>query len=268
MSDLLLDPQIQFWVIVPIMIITIMVALGRTYVMQMMQSPKAADKEKLLQGSLKLRGAFLRENGNAIPKSAFYSRKAFLNGKDGGKDGEGAFAAIVEQYKDKAPENPLQDPNAMQNMMNGQLVNMVPMIVVGQVIAAVFAGFVVIRVPFPLTPAFKPMLQQGIGLEALSVSWVSSMSFYLICVFGLRSVVGLLLGSDAAPDPQMAMMQQQMGGGQQQGAVDLKKVFGAEIEALEIVQHDWNLNPRAARGDTMPGLAAVEAELLQKWGAL
>lgn len=169
-----------------------------------------------------MRGRLLRENGNFIPKDAFYSRKAYLNDKT-----TGVYHKAMEKHKDTKPPNPMTDPNMMNDMMKGQVVNMIPMIVVGQIINTVFSGFVTsklrppsltrvwggraaglpivltrrtalaVRVPFPLTVAFKPMLQRDVELTTLSASWVSSMSFYFICVFGLRSVFNLILDNAA-----------------------------------------------------------------------
>ena len=78
-----------------------------------------------------------------------------------------------------------------------------------------------VRVPFPLTLRFKPMLQRGIQLSTLSSSWVSSASFYFICLFGLRGVFTLLLGPDNDSDSMRAMQQQMqgMGGPQDPGKV-------------------------------------------------
>ncbi|CAN0477669.1 unnamed protein product, partial [Discosporangium mesarthrocarpum] len=59
-----------------------------------------------------------------------------------------------------------------------------------------FEGFVLVRVPFPLTNRFKVMLQRGVALSSLDASYVSSTSWYFLVMFGLRSVLGLFLQDD------------------------------------------------------------------------
>lgn len=262
MDDLLLDPQIRSWVVVPIVLITFFVGLGRHFVTILINGPKTVDLEKIRENQILQRGRTLRAWGNYIPQAAFNMRKGFLNDKDG------VYNTIIEAHKDKGPPNPMSDPNMMTDMMKGQMVNMVPMIVVGQIIASVFSGFVTIRVPFPLTLAFKPMLQRGVELSTLSASWVSSMSFYFICVFGLRSVYPLILGKASSADDMKAMQMQMTGAGA--GAPqDPAKTFKAEWEAMEIKMHDWALNPKTEGSSSgLRELAAVEQELLDEWSGL
>ena len=68
---------------------------------------------------------------------------------------------------------------------------------------------------------------------------------------------------------QMMAMQQQMAGAGAGAPPDPAKAFKAEWEAMEVVQHDWALNPKARRAQSkVPGLAAIEQSLLEDWGAL
>jgi hypothetical protein len=55
---------------------------------------------------------------------------------------------------------------------------------------------VIVRLPFPLTIKFKSMLQAGVGTKDMDPQWMSSISWYVLCIFGLQSVFNYLLGSD------------------------------------------------------------------------
>ncbi|KAK4386741.1 ER membrane protein complex subunit [Sesamum angolense] len=73
-----------------------------------------------------------------------------------------------------------------------------------------FSGFVAAKIPFPLTQRFRAMLQNGIDLSTVDVSYVSSRSWYFLNLFGLRGLFSLILGEDNATDDAQRMMQ--MGG--------------------------------------------------------
>jgi hypothetical protein len=133
---------------------------------------------------------------------------------------------------------------------------MVPQMLIMGWVNFFFSGFVLIKLPFPLTLRFKPMLQRGIETAEMDVTWVSSLSWYFLNLFGLRGIFGLILGDGNAADgmrdmqqmaqPQQAMMQP----GQPQ---DMLKVFKSEKESLDLIVHQWELSD-------------IEDRLLAQWG--
>ena len=52
------------------------------------------------------------------------------------------------------------------------------------------------KLPFPITIKFKSMLQAGVATKDMDPRWMSSISWYFICIFGLQSVFNLILGGD------------------------------------------------------------------------
>lgn len=226
--ELLLDSSIRTWVVLPIVIITFLFGIIRHYLSLLMTSERDVTLEQVRDGQALLRSRYLRENGKYIPRSSFLARKEFLLKKDG----------VITQGKEKGgqPRNPMTDPSMMTDMLKGNLLNVLPMIVIGGWIQWTFSGFVTTKVPFPLTIRFKPMLQRGIELEALDVSWVSSASWYFLNVFGLRSLYSLILGENNAAD-QTKIMQDQMSGAAHSVQNDPQKAFKTEWEAMQITKH-------------------------------
>lgn len=223
--ELLLDSSIRIWVVLPIVFITFVFGIIRHYLSLLMATEKAVSLSQIKDSQAIMRCRYLRENGSFIPQSAFAMRKQYLINEDG----------VITKGKEKAgaPKNPMSDPSMMTEMLKGNVLNVLPMIVIGGWIQWTFSGFVTTKVPFPLTIRFKPMLQRGIELEALDASWVSSASWYFLNVFGLRSMYSLVLGEDNAAD-QTKMMQEQMSGAALSMQQDPQKVFKAEWEALQV----------------------------------
>lgn len=234
MDDLLLDPAIRIWVIVPIVLITFLIGVIRHHVSILLTSAKKVDVEQLKQSHVLMRSRLLRDHGKYIPLESFVMRRNFFNDEETG---------VLKAAKPQAPpKNPMQDPTMMMDMLKGNLTNVLPMIVIGGWINWTFSGFITTKVPFPLTLRFKAMLQRGIELTSLDASWVSSVSWYFLNVFGLRSLYSLILGQDNAADSGRVMQEQMATGGGMMGPqADPKKAFDAEWEALQIAEHNWAL---------------------------
>jgi len=227
-----LDSNIRVWVFLPIVVITFLIGILRHYVTILLSSEKKSELQQVSDSHALIRSRLLRENGKYIPKQSYLVRKSFFNNEERG--------FFKTEKREAQAKNPMTDPSMMTDMMKGNVTNVLPMIVIGGWINWAFSGFLTTKVPFPLTFRFKPMLQRGVELITLDASWVSSASWYFLNVFGLRSMYTLILGQDNAAD-QTRAMQDQMSGSAMMAPPDPMKAFKAEWEALEVVQHEWQL---------------------------
>lgn len=126
---------------------------------------------------------------------------------------------------------------ALMNMATGNMLNFIPQTLIMSWINHFFAGFVIMRLPFPLTDGFKAMLQTGIATPDLNARYVSSISWYFVTLVGLRPIFSLLLDDNSVVDKALAQQQSlpQLGG---PGAPKVDKVFNAEAENIQILQCD------------------------------
>lgn len=142
---------------------------------------------------------------------------------------------------DVDPMAALTDPStneALMNMVKGNVMNYIPQTIIMGWVNYFFAGFVVMKLPFPLTDGFKSMLQNGIATPDLNVRYVSSISWYFVNLFGLRPIYSLLMGLTEA-DAIVSQQQQQpampnIGG---PGGAKVDKLFKGEAENIQILSH-------------------------------
>ena len=83
-----------------------------------------------------------------------------------------------------------------------------PQIAMGAFVNYFFSGFILGRVPFALSPKFRLMLQRGIDLPSLDVTYFTSLSYYILLLFGMRGVFMLAFQGEAVDDSQMMRQMQ------------------------------------------------------------
>ncbi|PQE11614.1 duf850 domain protein [Rutstroemia sp. NJR-2017a WRK4] len=237
------DPQLFYWILIPITVVMILTGVLRHYATVLMATtPKKQELPAIREQRSLLRGVNLRSNAHVLTPQAFQTRKDYLVQAFE----EGKFLKEPDKKGQAAP-NPMTDPAAMEGMMGmmkGNMAMIIPQTLIMGWINAFFSGFVIIRLPFPLTIKFKSMLQAGVATKDMDPQWMSSISWYVLCIFGLQSVFNYLLGSDNAAS-QMAQQMGQMGPGA--GAnmfgpgVDPDKQFQGEAENLAVLAHKSTL---------------------------
>lgn len=178
----------------------------------------------------------LRQRSGFINSEAFNKRRLYLN-----KKGTGLL-------REKVPgaANPMSNPMQMMDMMKGNMVFMIPNFAMMAFVNYFFSGFVCLKVPFPMpSNRFKLMLQRGVDLVSLDVSYVSSLCLYFLVTFGLNGIYRLILGENDLDN----MMQMQgmgamgaMGGGMGapgQMGFNASAAFESEREVLKLYKHSW-----------------------------
>src|SRR3990167_2078653 len=166
---------------------------------------------------LAFRSKKLRLNAGLIASQSFGSRKNFLS-----LPGSGALFK-VEKRQETDPMaalsgNPMMNPDAMSGMLKNNLFMAIATPLQYGLISTFFSGFLVGKVPFPLTQKFRELLHAGISVLSLDVQFISSISLYFLTLFGFNSLYRIIL-SEADDDManQMAGMNpMMMGMGMQQ----------------------------------------------------
>eukprot|EP00007_Cunea_sp_BSH-02190019_P003885 CAMPEP_0174242204 /NCGR_PEP_ID=MMETSP0417-20130205/26811_1 /TAXON_ID=242541 /ORGANISM="Mayorella sp, Strain BSH-02190019" /LENGTH=237 /DNA_ID=CAMNT_0015321567 /DNA_START=98 /DNA_END=811 /DNA_ORIENTATION=+ len=197
--------------------------------MKYFASVPSVTRDQVAEQHVLLRSQKLRLAGSLISARGFEQRKQFFNNQK-----TGLFYS-VEDTEEK-PQTPGMEQ--MSGMMTRYMQMLGPQILQMAWISYFFSGFVLVKLPFPLTLNFRGTLQQGMELRTLDVRYVSSLSWYFLNSFGLRDILPFLLGEANSADD-ARIMQAQMGMGQmtQMAKVSTAKKFTAERESLSLVRH-------------------------------
>ncbi|KAI1906846.1 hypothetical protein LOZ53_004199 [Ophidiomyces ophidiicola] len=237
---ILRDSALFYWILIPITVVMVLTGILRHYATVLMTSPAkpATSLAEYRERLSLLRGINLRNNASAaIGHSSLAARKAYLISAYK----TGLFLKDSD-CRGKGPPNPMTDPagmDAMMGMMKSNMAMMIPQTLIMSWINAFFSGFVILKLPFPLTIRFKSMLQSGVITRDLDVRWVSSLSWYFLNLFGLQPIFGFILGSENSAGQMLHQMSpthpsttvNPFGPGQ-----DPDKLFLAEAENLEVME--------------------------------
>lgn len=203
--ELMLDPNFKKWVLLPISVMMVLTGLLKQNLLLLI-SPKYCGypRVKLTESQWFMRGQMLLGNGTNLDDDSFESRRhEMINILSSGK-------YLAKQNKDNSNNgsnntgesgvtNPFSDPNindSLMTMAKGNIANFIPQTIIMWWVNYFFGGFVIMKLPFPLTIKFKDMLQNGVMTENLDVRWVSAISWYFISVLGMNPLYNLIQGSD------------------------------------------------------------------------
>ena len=176
------------------------------------------------------RSALLRAAGDWITPAGRAARVAFF-----AAPATGVFATPPASRP--AHETMMTNPDAVTGMLKQSLSGIVPQIAMGAFSSYFFSGFVLGRVPFPLSPSFRLMLQRGLDLPALDVTYMTALSFYILLLFGLRGAFLLAFREGVVDEvaAQRAAMGMGGGGPMGPGPPDPAKAFEGEKAALALL---------------------------------
>mmetsp|Transcript_24053 Transcript_24053/g.29615 ORF Transcript_24053/g.29615 Transcript_24053/m.29615 type:complete len:333 (+) Transcript_24053:1561-2559(+) len=268
-QNILLDSSIRDWVVLPILFIMIQTGLLRFYLQNVLKSAKGKNVPKVEH---RVKNACFRasklRSGNAayLSKSKWEARRMYWTDSDEGYLKE-ELQWIVEEKEREAEEKAtnadgsntdadidMPDPMAMMGNMKGQAVFMVQNMVMMQGIGFFFQGYLLLKVPFPLTMGFKMMFQKGLDLTTLETSYVSSVSWYFLVTYGLRAFFRLVIEGNN----QGGMSQEQMEAARMQTDFGITMntmpskfnpnvIIKSEQENLDIMRHKSTVDDAESR---------------------
>ena len=272
--DIVIDHRIRDWVFIPILYVMFMCGILKLFMSKGMQSQKkqtTTSRKTVDQGKDKLVMMHSQKLGACngfLTEKGFYMRKHYFMRKDQGALWARENDAAADPMEAMSAGNPMMNPNNMTDMLKNNLFMTITTPLQFGFISYFFTGYLVGKVPFPLTQKFRDMLQKGVEIAAIDVKYVSALSLYFLTIFGFNSIYKMMFTNDgdenAAMDPMsdpsmnpMAMNPMMGGGGGSPfgGAPDSKAQMKAERDNLDIVCHKFKIEK-------------AEKHLLNKWKKL
>ncbi|KAH7684291.1 ER membrane protein complex subunit 3 protein [Dioscorea alata] len=170
-EDLVLDTAIRDWVLIPLSVVMVLIGVLRYFVSKLMRSSQLPDAKALKEGQVIIRARNLKSGANFIPSKSFRARRVYFTNEENG------LLHVPKEQAQNAQAQMFSDPNMAMDMMKKNLSMLIPQSLTFAWVNFFFSGFVAAKIPFPLTQRFRAMLQNGIDLSSVDVSYVSSRSW-------------------------------------------------------------------------------------------
>lgn len=197
--QLVFDERIRDYVFIPLLILMFLIGIMRRYIQVMMNTGrkpgmkisniKAFEENKTK--SLMSRSKTIRTSSALISKESFAMRKQNLSAAGSGSL-RNVASSSSEDPMDKMMQNPMMNPNMMGGMLKNNLFMTIMTPLQYGLISYFFSGFIIGKVPFPLTQQFRGMLQSGVNVIGLDVKYVSSLSLYFLSFLGYNSIYQMI----------------------------------------------------------------------------
>lgn len=125
-----------------------------------------------------------------LTEESFNSRRTYLARPDGYLTERGS------KPKPDATKAMMDSQKSMFSSMKGTLAMGATMMLQMGWVNYFFSGFILAKVPFPLTQKFRGMMQNGVDMENLDVTYVSGLSFYFLLMFGMSELQNILIDQE------------------------------------------------------------------------
>lgn len=226
-----LDISLQLWVVLPITIATLLVALLRRNLSPVVLCPAPPTLHSTIDASRLARASNLLRNARFLPPAQFNVRRDYLVRPNGPLD------KPVDQL---SPMGVVMNPDSLAIQAASVALTVLPQMFLGEWASRSFAGLVVCRLPFSLTPRFRSMLQSGVEAAGhnLDVSYVSSLSWYVLNLFGISGLLTLFAQPHSKDEPAVVLPNITSNISQ---TFSPNKVFSTEREALVNLDHSFTV---------------------------
>ena len=206
-GQIFVDSAVRNWLLFPLVFVMFCFLCVRHYLGRFFSLENKIDPQNI-ELILRLQSVKALKNASFLPSKSFNKRFEELAHPRTG--------FLTQFTKNAELEKALNSALARQNIVQ-HLVNILPNFLLLSLVSNIFSQVVIARIPFALPENLRPLLQHGVDLPALDVSYATSLSMYFLLFFGLRGVVGLYLDeTSVSENPHPLSMEGLMRGGNAQ----------------------------------------------------